>query len=64
MNSYSEFKNELLKNPEVKAEYEALAPEFDIIQALIDARKHQNITQKELSERTGITQADIIAGCI
>lgn len=59
MNSYNEFKNELLKNPEVKAEYEALAPEFDIIQALIDARKQQNITQKELSERTGITQADI-----
>ena len=59
MCSYSEFKNELLKNTEVKAEYEALAPEFDIIQALIDARKHQNITQKELSERTGITQADI-----
>ena len=54
MNSYSEFKNELLKNPEVKAEYEALAPEFDIIQALIDARKQQNITQKELSQRTGI----------
>ena len=44
MSSYSEFKNELLKNSEVKAEYEALAPEFDIIQALIDARNHQNIT--------------------
>ena len=59
MSSYNEFKKELLENPEVKAEYEALAPEFDIIQALIDARKQQNITQKELSERTGITQADI-----
>lgn len=40
MSSYSEFKNELLKKPEVKAEYEALALEFDIIQALIDARNH------------------------
>lgn len=59
MSSYNEFKKELLQNPEVKAEYEALTPEFDIIQALIDARKQQNITQKELSERTGITQADI-----
>jgi predicted transcriptional regulator len=29
------------------------------VQALIDARKSQNLTQKELSERTGITQADI-----
>ena len=52
-------KRKKLQNPEVKAEYEALTPEFDIIQALIDARKQQNITQKELSERTGITQADI-----
>lgn len=42
MNSYNELKKELLKNPEVKTEYETLAPEFDIIQALIDARKQQN----------------------
>ena len=34
-------------------------PKYDIIQAMIDARKEQNITQKELSLRTGITQADI-----
>ena len=32
---------------------------YDIIQSMIDARKEQNITQKELSLRTGITQADI-----
>lgn len=59
MSSYNEFKKELLKNPEVKAEYDALEPEFNIIQAMIDARKHQNLTQEELSKRTGITQADI-----
>lgn len=39
--------------------YDALEEEYDIIQALIDARKRQHITQKELSDRTGITQADI-----
>jgi len=43
----------------VKAEYDALQPEYDIIQAMINARVDQNITQKELSARTGITQADI-----
>ena len=59
MSSYSELKKELLRDPEVKAEYDALEPEFNIIQAMIDARKTQNLTQKELSERTGITQADI-----
>lgn len=59
MTNYDKFKAELLEDPQVKAEYDALEPEFDIIQAMIDARKKQNLTQKELSERTGITQADI-----
>lgn len=34
----------------MKAEYDALEPEFNIIQAMIDARKHQNLTQEELSK--------------
>jgi len=60
MGSYSKYRDEALKkDSRLKAEYDALAPEYDIIQALIDARKSQNLTQKELSERTGITQADI-----
>ena len=59
MSSYKDYKKKALQNPEVKKEYEALAPEYDIIQAMIDARKSQNLTQKELSDRTGITQADI-----
>ena len=59
MGSYKAYKEKALKNAEVKAEYEALQPEYDIIQAMIDVRISQNITQKELSARTGITQADI-----
>ena len=59
MSSFCEFKKKALENPVVKAEYEALEPEYDIIQAMIEARISQNITQKELSERTGITQADL-----
>ena len=59
MSRYSDFRKEMLANRSVKAEYDALEPEFDIIRTMIKARKEQNITQKELSERTGITQADI-----
>ena len=59
MSSYAEFKKKSLANPEVKAAYDELQPEYDIIQAMIDARKSQNMTQKDLSEATGITQADI-----
>ncbi|MGN0273898.1 MAG: helix-turn-helix domain-containing protein [Chordicoccus sp.] len=59
MSSYSEYKKKALEDPAVKAEYDALQPEYDIIQAMIDARNKNGLTQKELSERTGITQADI-----
>ncbi len=59
MSDYKEYKKKALENPEVKNEYDALGPEYDIIQAMIDARKDQKLTQKELSDRTGITQADI-----
>ena len=48
-----------MQNPEVKAEYDALQPEYDIIQTMIDARVQQNMTQNDLSARTEITQADI-----
>lgn len=42
-----------------KKEYDALEPEFAVIQAIIDARKVSNMTQQELSEKTGIAQSDI-----
>ena len=59
MSSYRDFLEEQLKDPELKAEYDALEPEFAIIQAMIDARKTAGLTQKQLAERTGIAQADI-----
>lgn len=59
MTSFKDFKQQALSNPEVKAEYDALEAEYDIIKALIQVRHEQNMTQKQLAEKTGITQADI-----
>lgn len=60
MSEFSQLRDAALsRNPRLKAEYDALEAEYDIIQAMIDARKTQNMTQKELSALTGITQADI-----
>ena len=59
MSSYKDYKKRALQNPEVKEEYDELQPEYDIIQAMIDASVRQNMTQKDLSAKTGITQADI-----
>ena len=52
-------KKKIRKDPLVNVNYEALESDYDVIQALIAARKNLNMTQKELSKRTGITQADI-----
>ena len=51
--------NEQLKDETFKKEYEVLEPEYEIISSLIDARKLNNVTQKQLSEATGIAQSDI-----
>ena len=51
--------NEQLKDETFKKDYEALEPEYEIISSLIDARKSNNVTQKQLSEATGIAQSDI-----
>ncbi len=59
MTNFDDFLNEQLKDEEFRKEYEALEPEFAIIQALIDARNEAGITQTELSKRTGIAQTDI-----
>ncbi len=56
---FNDFLNEQLKDPEVKKEYDTLAPEFAIIQAMIDARQASGMTQKQLADKTGIAQADI-----
>jgi len=51
--------SERMKEPGFRAEYEALEPEFAIVQAMIDARKMSGLTQQQLSVKTGIAQGDI-----
>lgn len=57
--NFRETLNEQLKDPVFKKEYDDLELEFQVIRAIIDARKEMGLTQKQLSELTGITQADI-----
>ena len=59
MSDFQEFKAELLKDPEVKKEYDNMRAEFDIIKAIIVARNEQKLTQKELAKRAGLRQANI-----
>ena len=59
MTNFNDFLNEQMKDPEFKAEWDALDPEFAVIEAILAARKKSGLTQQQLSERTGIAQTDI-----
>ena len=59
MSDFRVYLDEQMKNPEFKAEWDALEPEFQIVKAMLQGRQEKNLTQKELAELTGITQADI-----
>ena len=59
MTNYQEFKEKLIQDPEFRAEYERTRPEFEIMHALIDARINSNMTQKELSVKSGVRQSNI-----
>lgn len=58
MSSYNNLKEKALQDPAVKAEYDALQPEYDIIQAMIDAQNKEDLTPRKLSEWTENTQTD------
>lgn len=59
MKTFDNFLKEQMKNPDFKAEWDKLDPEFQIVRSLIEIRTKKSISQKQLSELTGINQADI-----
>ncbi|MBQ6039624.1 MAG: helix-turn-helix transcriptional regulator [Oscillospiraceae bacterium] len=56
---FQKYLDKQLEDAEFRQEWEALEPEYAIIQAIIDARKETGLTQKELAARSGIAQGDI-----
>ncbi len=59
MDDMQKYLEKQIENPKFKKEYDSLELQFSVVQAIIDARRQNGITQKELSERTGIAQGDI-----
>lgn len=55
----SEYKKLKMQDPEFAKAYEETQPELSVIRAMIDARTSQNLTQKQLAEKTGIAQTEI-----
>src|ERR1700740_2282860 len=56
---FEKLKARLLANPRVKAEYDALAPEFEIAAELLKARQRAGLSQSELAAKMGTSQSTI-----
>ena len=57
---FKEYKAKVFaERPEVKDEYDALAPQYEIIRAEIERRRAIGMTQKQLAEKMGPAQANI-----
>lgn len=57
MKTLKTLKAELLTDPATRAEYEALAPEFETARELVAARARAGLTQTEVAERMGTSQS-------
>ena len=55
--NFRETLNEQLKDPEFRAEWEALEPERQTVRAIIDGHEANDLTQKQLAEAGEVTSA-------
>jgi len=53
MKTHKELVKKMLKNPAVKAEYDAQAEEFALLDELLQARHRAGLTQAQVAERMG-----------
>ena len=56
---FDDYLNGRLKDDNFKEEYDKLDNEYSFAIALIEARNKKKLSQKQLEEKTGMTQADI-----
>ncbi len=59
MRDWKEVEAEMLEDPETMAEFESLRPHYEIMSAMIRARKERGLTQEELAARTGLHRSNI-----
>ena len=59
MTRISTLHREWLNDPAYKAEYDALGPEFELMESLVRARTSAGLTQAEVAERMGTTQSAV-----
>ena len=53
MLSHEQMVEKMLDNPEVRAQYEALEPEFALFDELLKARRRAGLSQSDVAQRMG-----------
>ena len=56
---WREYLDEQMKEPEFRAEYEALDAEYALIRQSVDLRIRRGLSQRQLAERAGMKQPSI-----
>jgi len=57
--THEELKSAALARADVRAEYDALAPEFELLRRMLQARKQAGLTQEEVAERMGTKRSAV-----
>jgi predicted transcriptional regulator len=58
-NTYEEHVRELLKNKNVRKEYEKLLPEYELARSIIEQRQRKKMTQEQVAKKAGMPQSTI-----
>lgn len=57
--AWNDIRDGILQDPDVKAEYDALEPEFNLARHVIALRKASGLSQREFADRVGIKQPQL-----
>lgn len=58
-NTYEDHVKELLKNKNVRKEYEKLLPEYELAKSILEQRQRKKMTQEQVAKKAGMPQSTI-----
>ncbi len=53
MMTHDQLVAKILENPEARAEYDRLTPEFELLEAMLSARQAAGLSQEQVAQRMG-----------
>jgi len=59
LTNYEVYRNNLLKDPELKKYYDEVGKQLEIAYQILQLRKKQGITQSEFAKKIGTTQSNV-----